>query len=92
MSTPMKNVIKFVIYWKRRRVISRKAAKPLSIHGVFAPCVKISANNVYELLTAVYEHTTEERYKICDLLEEEASYFTQSRKAAKYSWRLCAFA
>ncbi len=47
--------------------------------GPFEWCERIGTNNVYELLRAVYENTKDDRYKVCDLLEEEASYFTQSR-------------
>jgi len=40
--------------------------------GPFEWCAKIGAKNVYELLAAVYESTKEERYKVCELLKEEA--------------------
>jgi 3-hydroxybutyryl-CoA dehydrogenase len=51
--------------------------------GPFEWCEKIGVGNVYELLNAVYESTKDERYKVCELLEEEAGHFTQRRKAAK---------
>jgi 3-hydroxybutyryl-CoA dehydrogenase len=51
--------------------------------GPFEWCEKIGIRNVYDLLTAVYESTKDERYKVCELLEEEAYHFTQRRKDAK---------
>jgi len=48
--------------------------------GPFEWCERIGIKNVYELLTAVYEHTREERYKVCELLEREANEVTQSHK------------
>ncbi len=47
--------------------------------GPFEWGERIGIKNVYELLTAVYEHTNEERYKVCDLLKKEAAHFTQRR-------------
>jgi 3-hydroxybutyryl-CoA dehydrogenase len=47
--------------------------------GPFEWCEKIGVRNVYELLSAVYESTKDERYKVCELLEEEAGHFTQRR-------------
>ena len=43
--------------------------------GPFEWCEKIGINNVYELLNAVHESTKDDRYKICELLKEEASRF-----------------
>jgi 3-hydroxybutyryl-CoA dehydrogenase len=40
--------------------------------GPFEWCEKIGIKNVYKLLNAVYESTKDERYKISDLLKEEA--------------------
>lgn len=40
--------------------------------GPFEWCDKIGIKDVYELLSAVYNDTKDERYKICDLLKEEA--------------------
>ncbi len=47
--------------------------------GPFEWCEKIGIKNVYNLLSAVYESTKDERYKVCDLLKEEAGQFTQRR-------------
>jgi 3-hydroxybutyryl-CoA dehydrogenase len=47
--------------------------------GPFEWGERIGIKNVYELLTAVYEHTNEERYQVCDLLKKEAAHFTPSR-------------
>jgi 3-hydroxybutyryl-CoA dehydrogenase len=47
--------------------------------GPFEWCEKIGVRNVYELLSAVYESTKDERYKVCELLEEEAGHFKQRR-------------
>ncbi|HEV8514365.1 MAG TPA: 3-hydroxyacyl-CoA dehydrogenase family protein [Cyclobacteriaceae bacterium] len=44
--------------------------------GPFEWCEKIGVKNVYELLNAVYESTKDERYKVCELLENEANNFT----------------
>lgn len=41
--------------------------------GPFEWCERIGTKNVYELLRAVYESTKDDRYEICELLEEEAS-------------------
>ena len=46
--------------------------------GPFEWCEKIGIKNVYDLLNAVYESTKDERYKVCELLEEEANHFSQS--------------
>jgi 3-hydroxybutyryl-CoA dehydrogenase len=43
--------------------------------GPFEWCEKIGIKNVYELLIAVYDSTRDERYKVCELLEEEAKSF-----------------
>jgi len=51
--------------------------------GPFEWCEKIGIKNVYDLLNAVYKSAKDERYRVCELLKEEANYFTQSRKAAK---------
>ena len=40
--------------------------------GPFEWSDKIGLKNVYEMLNAVYENTKDERYKICELLKEEA--------------------
>jgi 3-hydroxybutyryl-CoA dehydrogenase len=40
--------------------------------GPFEWCSKIGIRNVYELLNAVYNDTKDERYKICELLKNEA--------------------
>ena len=40
--------------------------------GPFEWGEKIGIINVYELLKAVYEHTKEERYEVCELLKNEA--------------------
>jgi 3-hydroxybutyryl-CoA dehydrogenase len=47
--------------------------------GPFDWCERIGIKNVYELLRAVYENTKDDRYKICELLEEEAGHFTPRR-------------
>jgi 3-hydroxybutyryl-CoA dehydrogenase len=47
--------------------------------GPFEWGEKIGIKNVYELLIAAYESTKDNRYKICELLEREASDFTQRR-------------
>ncbi len=39
--------------------------------GPFEWCKKIEISNVYKLLSAVYEDTKDERYKICALLKKE---------------------
>ncbi|MBS1681438.1 MAG: 3-hydroxyacyl-CoA dehydrogenase [Bacteroidetes bacterium] len=41
--------------------------------GPFEWCKKIGIKNVYKLLTAVYNDTKDERYKICELLKKEAT-------------------
>jgi 3-hydroxybutyryl-CoA dehydrogenase len=40
-------------------------------YGPFEWCKMIGATNVYNLLSAVYEDTKDERYKICPLLKRE---------------------
>ena len=40
--------------------------------GPFEWCEKIGVRNVYELLNSVHESTTDERYKVCELLKDEA--------------------
>ena len=40
-------------------------------YGPFEWAKKIGLRNVYEVLSAVYEDTKDERYKICPLLKEE---------------------
>lgn len=42
--------------------------------GPFEWAAKIGVKNVYDLLTAVYEDTKDERYKICSLLKRESLY------------------
>jgi len=39
--------------------------------GPFEWCQKIGVKNVYELLSAIYDDTKDERYKICPLLKKE---------------------
>lgn len=39
--------------------------------GPFEWCERVGARNVYNLLSAVYEDTKDERYKICSLLKKE---------------------
>jgi len=40
--------------------------------GPFEWCQKIGVKNVFELLDAVYNSTSDERYKVCNLLKSEA--------------------
>ena len=47
--------------------------------GPFEWCEKIGIRNVFDLLNAVYKSTKDERYKVCDLLKEEAGHLTQRR-------------
>jgi 3-hydroxybutyryl-CoA dehydrogenase len=47
--------------------------------GPFEWCEKIGIKNVYDLLSAVYESTKDERYRVCDLLKEEVNHVTQRR-------------
>src|SRR6267142_2658226 len=58
--------IKFAIYWKRRRVISRKAAKPQSILGVFAPLRENNLCNFHcsQALRFVQFHPKLSKHKI----------------------------
>jgi 3-hydroxybutyryl-CoA dehydrogenase len=39
--------------------------------GPFEWCTRIGVENIYALLTAIYEDTRDERYKICPLLKQE---------------------
>jgi 3-hydroxybutyryl-CoA dehydrogenase len=43
--------------------------------GPFEWASRIGIRNVYELLNAVYRNTKDERYIICELLENEANHF-----------------
>ena len=45
--------------------------------GPFEWCEKIGVTNVYNLLSAVYEDTKDERYKICALLKKESMKFLE---------------
>jgi 3-hydroxybutyryl-CoA dehydrogenase len=40
-------------------------------YGPFEWCQRIGIRHIYELLTALYENTKDDRYKICPLLESE---------------------
>jgi 3-hydroxybutyryl-CoA dehydrogenase len=47
--------------------------------GPFEWCEKIGIKNVYESLNAIFESTGDERYEVCELLEEEYKRFAPSR-------------
>jgi 3-hydroxybutyryl-CoA dehydrogenase len=47
-------------------------------YGPFEWCQRIGIKYIFELLTAVYEDTKDERYRICPLLKKE--YLSEIRQ------------